>query len=92
MCTCTFLELTLRFLQLILFLFLINSSLSAQRLSVDTISANIQRDLQTKLTGQNKVIVQNLYERTGNKPLWIGAANKQKMSQLIQALNDPIYN
>jgi len=36
--------------------------------------------------------VQNLYARTGNKPLWVGTANKQKMSQLIQALNDPLYN
>jgi murein L,D-transpeptidase YcbB/YkuD len=72
--------------------FFLTTSLFAQTLSVDNISANIQRDLQTKLTGQNKAIVQNLYNRTGNKPLWIGTANKQKMSQLIQALNDPLYN
>jgi murein L,D-transpeptidase YcbB/YkuD len=91
-CTRTFLELILRFLHLLLFLFFLNSPLSAQALSVETISANIQRDLQTKLSGQNKTIVQNLYNRTGNKPLWIGTANKQKMSQLIQALNNPLYN
>ena len=59
---------------------------------METISTNIQNDLQTKLSGKNKVIVQNLYARTGNKPLWIGTANKQKMSQLIQALNNPLYN
>ncbi|KYJ86970.1 L,D-transpeptidase family protein [Sulfurovum riftiae] len=82
----------MRFIQLLTFLLFLHTSLFAQTLSIDTISANIQRDLQTKLTGQNKAIVQNLYNRTGNKPLWIGAANKQKMSQLIQALNDPLYN
>ena len=59
---------------------------------METISANIQKDLQTKIKGNNKTIVQNLYARTGNKPLWTGSANKQKMSQLIQALNDPLYN
>ena len=75
----------------VLFLFL-GTSLFAQTLSVDTISANIQNDLQTKLNGENRTIVQNLYARTGNKPLWIGTANKQKMSQLIQALSDPLYN
>jgi murein L,D-transpeptidase YcbB/YkuD len=89
---CTFLEIILRFIQLLLLSFFFTTSLFAQILSVDTISANIQRDLQTKLTGQNKTIVQNLYNRTGDKPLWIGTENKQKMSQLIQALNDPLYN
>jgi murein L,D-transpeptidase YcbB/YkuD len=59
---------------------------------METISANIQKDLQTKIKGNNKTIVQNLYAKTGNKPLWIGSSNKQKMSQLIQALNDPLYN
>jgi murein L,D-transpeptidase YcbB/YkuD len=82
----------LRSIQLLLLVFFLTTSLFAQPLSIETISANIQHDLQTKLSGQNKAIVRNLYNRTGNKPLWIGAANKQKMSQLIQALNDPLYN
>jgi len=66
--------------------------LSAQILSIENISHNIQQDLQTKLSGQNKTIVQHLYTQTGNKPLWVGTANKQKMSRLIQALNNPLYN
>jgi murein L,D-transpeptidase YcbB/YkuD len=70
----------------------LTTSLFSQVLSIETISANIQHDLQTKLTGKNREIVQNLYRRTGNRPLWIGASNKKKMSQLIQALNDPFYN
>jgi len=90
--TCTFLEIKLRFIQLLLLSFLLSVSLFAQTLSVDIISTNIQRDLSTKLRGKNKAIVQNLYSMTGNKPLWVGSSNKQKMSQLIQALNDPLYN
>ena len=82
----------MHFIQLLIFLLFINCSLFAQTLSIETISSNIQKDLKTKLTGKNKNIVQNLYNNTGNKPLWIGAANKQKMSQLIQALNNPLYN
>ncbi|WP_297525609.1 L,D-transpeptidase family protein [Sulfurovum sp.] len=82
----------MRFILFLGFLLFFNQALLAQALSVETISAHIQHDLQTKLSGKNKTIVQNLYARTGNKPLWIGAANKEKMSQLIQALNEPLYN
>lgn len=82
----------MRFFILITLFLSFNSLLLAQTLSVDTISANIQNGLQTKLKGRNKAIVQRLYEKTGNKPLWVGPANAQKMSQLIQALNDPLYN
>ena len=82
----------MRFTLFLLFFIFFSHPLSAQTLSVDTISTHIQNDLQTKLKGENKTIVQNLYARTGNKPLWVGTANKQKMSQLIQALNDPLYN
>ena len=85
-------EYSLRLILLVAFIFFTSNPLSAQTLSMETISTNIQNDLQTKLSGKNKVIVQNLYARTGNKPLWIGTANKQKMSQLIQALNNPLYN
>jgi len=76
----------------LLLTFFLTTSLFSQVLSMETISTNIQHDLQTKLTGKNREIVQNLYEITGNRPLWIGASNKKKMSQLIQALNDPFYN
>ena len=59
---------------------------------MDSIAANIQRTLPTHLKGKNKAIVQSLYAKTGNKPLWIGKGNKKKMSQLIQALGDPLFN
>ena len=82
----------LRLFTLILFIFLAQISLQAQTLSMETIAANIQKSLPTHLKGKNKTIVKNLYAKTGNKPLWIGKKNEKKMSQLIQALNDPLFN
>ena len=67
-------------------------SASAQTLNMENISGNLQNLLQTHLKGQNKTIVQNIYARTGNKPLWTGTQNTKKMSQLIQALKDPLFN
>jgi len=67
-------------------------NLYAQTLSIETISSNIQNSLHTHLKGQNKAIVENLYAQTSNKPLWVGTQNEKKMSQLIQALNDPLFN
>ncbi len=82
----------MRFLTLVLFLSFIQNPLGAQTLSMETISANIQNSLHTHLKGQNKAIVENLYMQTGNKPLWVGAQNEKKVSQLVQALNDPLFN
>ena len=59
---------------------------------MENISAHIQKGLQTRIKGQNKPIIQNIYAKTGNKPLWIGTKNTTKTSQLIQALNDPLFN
>lgn len=84
-----------QFLQIIAFiivLFSFHTSLHAQALSIENISLNIQNSLPTHLKGKNKAIVQNLYAQTGNKPLWIGKKNRKKMGELIQALNDPLFN
>jgi len=59
---------------------------------MENISQNIQRGLQTSIKGQNKNIIQNIYHKTGNQPLWIGNKNAKKASHLIQALNDPLFN
>ena len=75
----------------LLFLF-IQFSVYAQTLSIENISTNIKNTLPTHLKGQNKAIVQNIYAQTENRPLWIGNLNKKKLSQLIQALNDPLFN
>lgn len=82
----------LRFLTLLFFLLLIQNPLQAQALSLKNIAANIQKSLDTHLKGQNKPIVQNIYAEAQHKPLWIGKQNQEKASQLIQALNDPLFN
>jgi murein L,D-transpeptidase YcbB/YkuD len=59
---------------------------------MENISANITKGLQTRIKGENKHIIQNIYASTGNKALWIGKNNERKASNLIQALNDPLFN
>jgi len=82
----------LRILSLIFFIALLSNTLPAQTLSMENISANISHGLQTRIKGENKSIIQNIYARTGNKALWIGKGNEKKASDLIQALNDPLFN
>jgi len=77
---------------LLLFIGLLQIHLYAEALSIENISAHIQKGVQTRIKGQNKPIIQNIYEQTGYKPLWIGNKNKIKTGQLIQALNDPLFN
>jgi murein L,D-transpeptidase YcbB/YkuD len=82
----------LRFLTLLTFLLLTLYPLQAEPLSIENISAHIQQGLKTRIQGQNKEIIQNIYKQTGNEPLWIGNKNRKKTSHLIQALNDPLFN
>ena len=82
----------MRLLTLILFLSIFQTTLSAQALSMENISQNLQRGLQTSIKGQNKSIIQDIYRQTGNQALWIGNKNAKKASHLIQALNDPLFN
>ena len=77
---------------LLLFISLLHINLHAEALSMDNISIHIQKGVHTRIKGQNKAIIQNIYEKTGYKPLWIGNKNQAKTSQLIQALNDPLFN
>lgn len=82
----------LRFLTLLFFLLLIQNPLQAQALSLENIAVNIQTSLDAHLKGQNKPIVQNIYAEAEYKPLWVDIENEEKASQLIQALNDPLFN
>ena len=82
----------MRFLTLLTFLLFTLNPLHAEALSMENISVHIQQGLQTRISGQNKPIIQNIYAKTGDKPLWIGSKNKIKTSHLIQALNDPLFN
>jgi len=79
-------------LKLLLLFIILHFSAYAQALSIENITGDLQGLLQTHLKGQNKAIIQKIYAQTGNKPLWIGSQNRKKMSQLIQALKDPLFN
>jgi len=82
----------LRILLLIFFTVPLSTVLTAQTLTMEDISANILYGLQTRIKGENKNIIQNIYASTGNKALWVGKKNEKKASDLIQALNDPLFN
>jgi len=82
----------LKHIKLLLLFIILQFSAYAQTLSMENVTVNLQGLLQTHLKGQNKPVIQNIYAQTGNKPLWIGAQNTKKMSQLIQALKDPLFN
>lgn len=83
---------TLHTLKTFFFILLIQTGLAAQVLSLENISINIENTLQTRLKGKNKNIVHNIYAQTAYKPVWIGQDNQAKMSQLIDALKDPLFN
>ena len=59
---------------------------------MESITSDLKQAMQTKLKGKNAPIVKEIYRLNGNTPLWIGALNREKMSALIQALEDPLYN
>ena len=82
----------LNFYKTILLFLVFHSTLYAQVLSLETISTNIQNDLQTRLKGQNKNIVKNIYTKNSYRPVWIGPENETKMAALIAALKDPLFN
>ena len=79
-------------LKLFLLLLTLHTLIYAESLNMETITANLHQAIQTKLKGQNGKIVKEIYAKTGNKPLWIGAENREKMGELIQALKDPLFN
>ena len=64
----------------------------AQPLSMESITANLKQGIATKLKGRDGKIVKEIYAKTGNRPLWIGEENREKMAKLIQALKDPLFN
>jgi len=64
----------------------------ASALSIDDISYNLQDSLQNKLSlsNPNAPLIKQIYKASKNKPVWV--TNKAKMSELIQALKNPMYN
>jgi len=70
----------------------IQTSMSAQALSLENISMNIRSSIQHHLSGKNKHIVQKMYENNYYNVIWVGESNKRKLSQLLKALKDPMFN
>ena len=66
--------------------------LEAATISTEAIGSTIQNSIDTKLSGRNKAIVKVLYEKSAYKPLWVGPANTHRQTQLIKALNNPLFN
>lgn len=58
----------------------------------NSIEQEIQNSLDYRLYGKNKSIVSNLYARNGYQPLWVGANNRHKLAQLLDALSNPLFN
>ena len=79
-------------LTLIVFIGMLHVHLFGASLSLDTISTYIQKGVQTRIPEPNKSIVENIYRQANYHPLWIGNQNKSKVSHLIEALNDPLFN
>ena len=61
-------------------------------ISIQEVSSHLQNSLQTKLKANNKntPIVKSIYKAFGNRPIWI--EDSTKVSRLIQALKNPMYN
>ena len=82
----------MKHIKLIAVLLLLHFTLHAQPLSMENIGQNIQSSLPKVLKGKNRQIVEDIYANTNYKPLWAGKANEHKTSQLIHALNTPLFN
>ncbi|MDY0402830.1 L,D-transpeptidase family protein [Sulfurovum sp.] len=67
-------------------------TLAFGQINIGEIEHHLQKSLYTHLQGQNKEIVQSLYENSGGQPLWLGEQNKEKRNALIKALKDPLFN
>jgi murein L,D-transpeptidase YcbB/YkuD len=63
-----------------------------QVITVENVTAHICSSLKTHLKGENKPIIKSIYAKTSCRPVWITPTNKNKMSQLILALKDPLFN
>ena len=82
----------MRLLLLFTFFTFFYSASYAEPLTQENISFNIIQSLETRIKGENKPLIQQIYQQTGNKALWIGKINEKKSSELIQALNNPLFN
>ena len=82
----------MRIIALIIISLFLSANLHAVPLTMENIALNIKKGLQTRIKGENKKIIQNIYAKTGQTALWVGSKNAKKSAALIRALNDPLFN
>ncbi|SFV65605.1 Peptidoglycan-binding domain 1 [hydrothermal vent metagenome] len=82
----------MRILSLFIMLTFLHITLLAETFSMKSISAHISEGLQTRVQGVNKNIIKSIYAKRGNQALWIGREQVKQASDLIQALNNPLFN
>ncbi len=82
----------MRYFKIILILLCLQTTIYAEALTIESITKHIQNSLDTRLKGKNKNIVKHLYTQSNNMPIWIGRENKEKLTQLISALKNPLFN
>jgi len=64
----------------------------AQPLTIENISAHIENSLETHVKGSYKNYLKYIYAKFDNKPIWVNKNNKDKLTQLIAALKNPLFN
>ncbi|UFH59256.1 L,D-transpeptidase family protein [Sulfurovum mangrovi] len=67
-------------------------TLAYGQISLGEIQSHLKTTIQTHIKGQNKEIIEALYARSGNQPLWLGDKNEKKRNALIRALKNPLFN
>ena len=66
--------------------------LHAMPFTLDNISLEIEKSIDTRLKGKNKPLVKALYETTKYQLIWLGKEHTQRNSSLIKAFNTPLFN
>ena len=79
-------------LKIILLSLLLSFTIHAEILTMEHIRNEISNTLQNHLKGSNQNIVRQIYAQTNNSLLWLGNNNQKKTSELIEALNTPLFN
>jgi len=77
----------------LVFIFIFSFSLLwSDSISLQNISIHIQNGIDSKVKPKNRDMVKSIYAQMANKPIWVGKHNSHKLTQLIQALNNPLFN
>jgi murein L,D-transpeptidase YcbB/YkuD len=67
-------------------------TLVAQPLSTDRIANHIEQSIDRRIKGDNRRVIKQIYASRAYRPLWVGYGQSKRASDLIQALNNPLFN